>query len=1688
MKGGKLYQKISNFIRYFRLLKYTEGNPIFFQYLMLISNISIFFIFVIYIYLIMKSLKGIQVINKNIFYYLRIPIFLFRTIFYIPLIEIFFTVIVCDRNYFNDNIKCWKSEHIIYFVFCIISFLFLIFLSYLFTCISFNKKEKYSSNVSKYLIINTDVILLFYRAIDVILLEIGIVIDILNLIVIFFLLSSLFSFYYIIIERKYQNLNNYIAINIKYIFNIFFVMNCIMLFICNLIKQYNIDGLFIIFLLLSIFIIIYIYSFSSNEFNILKRPLKRDREFYNNIRIIIQLVENKYNNRDYLLQLLSYSFNLSYNKQLIKIKKIKPLKKIQEIYNNELNDEEMKKFEIYFYQYIEGLFKDALKIYQDSVLLLVNYSIFQLEKMHRYHKAYMILLKCLNLSHLNFREEFLIYRIKRDLEEKVGELGQEQSYISYIYQINNMISLISEVSFSYSQLYSILLNNTKINIHNVKEIAIKIDNLNNKIHDGYKLIKSYGFNNQKINWLYNSFLRDILNDTSKISDTINDEQLNEDIKINSYFIDINSLISKSDFQFLIASGESKNFGTIIKISLELCELIGYSNQNIIGQNINILIPNILRIPHENFLKENIKNVTIADNDKKLKLIPVCFKTSTKFLIPVNLEVGIYYDENDQLILFSKLIKTNNHNKCVVMINNSLIIQTFSANATFLLGLDSSFINENIDISDYFIEFNKDFIKYMSNKSIKNIIQTKLKLIKEYFLENKIITWKNNKQFKVECKELNINKKIYGYSIFFESYELNENDRKNYIEEILSPRRMKTKNQNENKLFPVINNDYIPEIEEKINFDINSKTYIMKNDTKTIESIRQYFENKYNKIEKKPTKHVDFQNENKNDISFSNFDSEESSEFENEEYSSFEEEENENEKEEENKKEKKEENKEENKEKIKKEKEEQNLNIKQVKSYIKEIIIEKSNYNYYEVNLKKVYFQIYDYKTNIFKDCKDYIIQSKMSEILNNEQEKLNNKIVRTYSQNVIKNKSNNESELSLIQSQSNINHNNNSINSISDKIINKITSQNIINTNILYYLIFYIFQLISLLIISIIIFKMIIKYKNDIFSLFQINYNQCNIIGYIGLIQFYTYEYILLKNPNYYNLYQINRTQYRQSIVKTLNFLYLKCSDEIKYFDYVEENYEKNNKQRLKNLKLNYTIYYKIDNYNIKRKYIIFSPDNAIKEYLFSLFKILIIDYKELNFLNINLNNIQINTNELADILSLKAEIYIDCIKSLIIHIKKLSWIIYIIFILICIICFIISLYLKIRIIKEKEKYLGMFYKIDNEIIKIMLLKCEQYTKIQIDKDNPIINNIAGIIQNDDEIDSFIDNNEYNKNLKNKYYDNYRNLKKKKDNFMKNIEFKKSFILEFSFIIILLITLLILILLLNSSYKIYEIFCEMNYKLIIEGKYIFTSLNTIRTSILYSETFYKYNNFEQFIDLIPKLSNNYLKVKEIQLDLHMISLKYKLPGNTSNILNTYLSQSYCKFFDNFGIINNISCENFIYNISNYDLPVIEIYYFNNMIQLAYLLKPLLEESLNNGNIYYDFYYDTPLYVDVYDNKEYVIKNPFSIINHKRMKNSNIIMTVLIYPLFQNLILIFNENITQYNINMQNLIIIFIIIFLFEIIFSYIIFIIPIIFKENKSLNKTKIILRVIPKIILNDIIKSEYLNDYDSTKYDKFNV
>ena len=149
--------------------------------------------------------------------------------------------------------------------------------------------------------------------------------------------------------------------------------------------------------------------------------------------------------------------------------------------------------------------------------------------------------------------------------------------------------------------------------------------------------------------------------------------------------------------------------------------------------------------------------------------------------------------------------------------------------------------------------------------------------------------------------------------------------------------------------------------------------------------------------------------------------------------------------------------------------------------------------------------------------------------------------------------------------------------------------------------------------------------------------------------------------------------------------------------------------------------------------------------------------------------------------------------------------------------------------------------------------------------------------------------------------------------------------------------ILLLILLFNNSYKKYELSSNVIYNIEVELKYISSAINSMRLAIVYSALFYKEPFLlTQLIDFtIPTLTLNYSKVKEIEILLHSISIANNLPGNSSKILNTYLTDNYCKLFTNFSLENNISCERFSYNISNFGLPTIQVYFFSSLILTVY---------------------------------------------------------------------------------------------------------------------------------------------------------
>ena len=236
------------------------------------------------------------------------------------------------------------------------------------------------------------------------------------------------------------------------------------------------------------------------------------------------------------------------------------------------------------------------------------------------------------------------------------------------------------------------------------------------------------------------------------------------------------------------------------------------------------------------------------------------------------------------------------------------------------------------------------------------------------------------------------------------------------------------------------------------------------------------------------------------------------------------------------------------------------------------------------------------------------------------------------------------------------------------------------------------------------------------------------------------------------------------------------------------------------------------------------------------------------------------------------------------------------------------------------------------------------------------------------------------------------------------------------------------------------------------------------------------------LKLIISISTNFSEIKEIDLNIHEISNQYKLPGNSSIILNKYLTDNYCFLLINFTNQNNITCDEFAYNISYFGLPTIQTYYFNNLIQSGYLLLNYIEENNNKGYKFYEQYFDTPLYVDIYNDEEYSSKNPFNILNNNSIRDTSVILTVIFYPIANFLIKGIYDNIYKFNKDLRESVTLFIAFFICFIVLIYMFIIFPRILKENKDINKTKIILGVIPKIVLYEIIKTEYLNDSESNK------
>ena len=1613
--------------------------------------IYIGFLIILYIKLLIDSLNH-HIENKKIILKIFSKNLKFLNSFFLfNIYELCFLIIFCRNkiNIFNDNFTCYKGKHIVHFILSILTIIISTFLCYLYTNIYHSKRDSFVDILIKYCIINFQNVLIFVKLFIIFFIILVRVYDLKKFIYFFNFFCSIVLFYYIYKEHYF----NYKNINVKifYYFSLVNLFSSLFLLLVNLIIIKNLIY-YLILLMVLIFFIIFLSQ--KSKLNVLFFNNNNEYEIFNQTNILIETL-NKKSERENLLLLISF---ISNNKDL------NSLFNYGEIYKENLSENKMN---FYINEYLEKIYKYYINYYNNSVLLKLAYFKFLKSKLKRFISSYQIIFSLyFEDKNISYFQNYYVYHLKRNLEEKIffsKKNKNEETIISYKYQINKIFALLNKASETYRNLWYYILN-TNVNYDLTKLIynGNKILNYLDEIFFIMKKFNDFKLYNKKVYELFRLFLKNILNDEEKLSFYVNDEKFLEENKLKETlinYLDIeNDIQTTNDFFFILISLQKDSFERIIKISLDICKLLGYNQEQLINHKIYKLIPDFLKEIHKKKLKIKFKQYF----ETKIETVKffdhfMFAKTKLKFIIPFPLKIAIIFNENyekfilckmdlSQKLNFEKLLK-----HCTILTDENLFIKTFTSNSLNLLNINKSFLNSNYNIKNYIFEMQQD---YFSHSSFSNINKEKLlkKIIEKYYLnKEKNIIWKINGQnikFKLNTKSIIYLKELKGYIFNFKLIDdkninkLKSNFKKNTEDSLIQNKIIKSiieedqienperKNKSNNFLFDnkfhlIINKNFIPKDKNNIIFNIDEKTYYFSKDNDNNNDIDFYFKNKYylkndllSEEKNSKTGSSSFLSNNLSDSSY---------------YSSS----------------------------------SKSISSAELIKKNKNTTIQKFNENitYYKPNLKNIKFFLYNFETNILIDYSFLKNNYKIEEIIEKEKkysEIIINKIKSTPINKEFKKQIGKELLLPEIKRLE-------KINLIKNKeFLNSKIQPKKINKKIIYYLLIILISIINSSIVFNFYFNRANKANQNFYSNSYIIKNFVDLIENAQTAYNYAFQIILFKNEKYKIFKKREKyiIYYNDELLDIYNSI-LNLKNSIVNSDLHISTHLNNkiNDITLKEVVVgnNFTKYYEINSTLL----------NILNEYSYALFNFIYTNESDLNFFNSDYNFIFFNTfsffsEQIKSYPNIYLEIFIDNIK---IVNKQLSiFIIYFVIFEIIFIC--LKIYSIYKIYKEKYKNFKYFFKIKKIDVSNLLIKCDKFLnlnqivyknidfikspKINIDEEEDKTNN------RDDEIKKYF--------LKNK---------QEKEIIQTNLKINIKGIIINSIINIIFFFFYLFILFYLKFY-LDDIFNKIFhyiiiYYLTILHKLLFTTYyNYIRLDIVYNE----YLNSFSLLQLVNLAIHMYLgdifQTNSLYNNLIYGNItKYGLPKKSYNKYMDFNTKNLCEYINEIEL-NNTDCDSIGNNILSYGMDSLQNYFFQNILIISAQFDILiLIDNLFNFE-YNEIFYGTEEYNKLKNNNSlYEIFNPFNLLNVEAMKTLTIINNDILKNAYNDLSTYIINDILNIFDNIEKMILYLQVIFITYLCFIIFLYFFYDIFSKNNEINISRKMLQIIPKNIFFEIINEE---------------
>ena len=773
-KGWKncWYGVVGHFLRYFQLLYLWEENGQFYiiSYITTCLYILLFTILIIYA---LRLLSNYLLRSKGIIGIILI-LYEFESCLTIPFSKILLGVFSCENNVmkYSTNIKCYGGLHIgMIIISCLIIIVYIIpiilfhMTLYEFGAIHGKLRAAFTSSTEVKLVFMKLILVIIYQFIKY---EMA-----LSLITFCIGIFLLFDF----LDKK-----PFIKNSINKLYFILYLLFDWTGFICIislLLKDTKFEGAILLLLLGYPFIILAIITkemeyIIDRIFEYVGDKHKDGYKVLLEIEYFLKLEDSLEDDIKSREQKLLYSYINNYEKNCTDNEC-----SLKQFLGIQLKIENFQDMKICLLQHAEMLYKNAVSKYPFNAKLRLSYAIFLYKRLNKKQKGTNEIL-LLNRYTTNLEDAFLIYRAQRYIEEEnEGHSDSETNTktvnsITYKAILNNIKSLIAKITTNYIDFWTILAISDETKSENflkMSRIGTKISKLNEDLMSDIERLERVNLYDQDTIKLYTQYLTDIANNQTKAK-IYNDKlleleqkkhQFNEE---NLYDLNYKAMARSEEYKFLVITGSPNNFGTICNLSLSLCPLFGFTKDELIGRPLDFILPELFCIPHRNTLIEKVDEFkkTMLVKNKNLnsrirsesKIIQSFAKNKMKFLIPVKIKIAFVSSEEGNIFGIGKFI-IDNHSPITmeeevayILTDNDLIVQNFSSNSPKLLCLNSTAINNNLEITDYIKEFNEEFMHEMNEYSdvkdnnYKMLKKIQINLLKKLFFENnkkRLITWR-----------------------------------------------------------------------------------------------------------------------------------------------------------------------------------------------------------------------------------------------------------------------------------------------------------------------------------------------------------------------------------------------------------------------------------------------------------------------------------------------------------------------------------------------------------------------------------------------------------------------------------------------------------------------------------------------------------------------------------------------------------------------------------------------------------------------------------------------------------------------------------------------------------------------------------------------------------------------------------